>query len=601
MEKGKGLKKYNLISLVSTPLKAAPFASGVYLLMKAIGAVVPLIAIKLDAGFVDAVLKIKDKGINKALFWLILIALFIFISELVNYISRLLWEKIEIKLNEELLIRVSDKTSAVKYKYMENKEALDLISRVNENIVPYFSEGFLKCLHAFDMAIRVCGISIILIKGAWWGIILIFGFSIPLCIMAQKSGAEHYEAAISVTEKKRKTEVLNDILCSKDKEEERFLFGFSTELGKKWEESFKQVCGIQLGVRKKWFIKMKASGVFVCGASMLIIVSLLPAVISGSMSVGLFISLINAILELMQETTWGLTEIVDSLTRTNHFFKDLNSFFSWEEIDEEDKNRMPYDKEEFVFKSLVFRNTSFTYPDTEKQVLKNLFLEMKEGKHYALVGSNGEGKTTIIKLLLGLYDGYGGDILLNGESIRKVPVRERNQIFSVAFQDFVRYSMTVRENVELGNISHKEIKEEELLKLLDKVGLKNKIDSLSDGVEHVLGKLEKDGQDLSGGEWQKLAILRAMCSPAPVLLLDEPASALDPESERDIYYLFLNLMKEKTAVIISHRLGFTRWVDEILVLGNGGVLEKGTFDELISKKGIFYEMFESQKKWYGKQ
>ena len=163
MEKGKGLKKYNLISLVSTPLKAAPFASGVYLLMKAIGAVVPLIAIKLDAGFVDAVLKIKDKGMNKALFWLILIALFIFISELVNYISRLLWEKIEIKLNEELLIRVSDKTSAVKYKYMENKEALDLISRVNENIDPYFSEGFLKCLHEFDLAIGVCGISFILI------------------------------------------------------------------------------------------------------------------------------------------------------------------------------------------------------------------------------------------------------------------------------------------------------------------------------------------------------------------------------------------------------------------------------------------------------
>lgn len=600
MKKNKRLKKYNLFSLVSLPFEEDPFTSGIYLLMKAIGAFVPLIAIKLDAGFVDAILKIKDKGINKAFLWLLLIALFIFISELVNYISRLLWEKIEIKLNEGLMIRVSDKAGAIKYKYMEDKESLDLISRVNENIVPYFSEGFLKCLHACDMVIRVCGISLILIKGAWWGIILIFVFSIPLGLMARKSSAQHYEAVRGVTDKKRKTEVLKDILCSKDKEDERFLFGFSPELEQKWEESFKRVNGIQLSVRKKWFIKMKASGVFVCGASILVIVSLIPAVINGSMSVGLFISLINAILELMQETTWGLTEIVDSLTRINHFFKDINCFFTLEEIDAVNKRGTVEGKKQFVFKSLVFHNISFNYPDTEKQILDALFLEIREGKHYALVGENGEGKTTIIKLLLGLYDGYDGEILLNGESLREIPAKERNRIFSVVFQDFVRYSMTVRENIELGNVGQKEIEDKELMEMLRKVGLKNKIDALPGGIEHVLGKLEKDGQDLSGGEWQKLAILRAMYSCAPVLLLDEPASALDPESERDIYYLFLNLMKEKTAIIISHRLGFTRWVDEILVLGNGGVREKGTFNELILKKGIFYEMYESQKKWYGK-
>ncbi len=249
-----------------------------------------------------------------------------------------------------------------------------------------------------------------------------------------------------------------------------------------------------------------------------------------------------------------------------------------------------------------FRNVSFSYPGSEKEVLKNVNLTIREGEHLSVVGLNGAGKTTMIKLLCRLYDPTAGEILMDGVNIKEYDYEQYMNTFAPVFQDFKLFAFSIQENLLFKDEFTKE--EEQKAELtLKKAGIDQKIDSLVKGIHTVLFKqFDKDGIEPSGGEQQKIAIARALIKDAPVVILDEPTAALDPIAEYEIYRQFENLVNGKTAIYISHRLSSCQFCDRIAVFAEGSVKEYGTHAELVCKAdGIYAKMFAAQAQYYVSQ
>ena len=243
-----------------------------------------------------------------------------------------------------------------------------------------------------------------------------------------------------------------------------------------------------------------------------------------------------------------------------------------------------------------FRNVSFKYPGSESYALRNVNMKFEIGKRLAVVGMNGSGKTTFIKLLCRLYDPTEGEILLNGIDIRKYNYREYMDIFSVVFQDFQLFGLKLGENVAAKVNYDREL----VVDCLEKAGFSDRLARMENGTETYLYKdYDKDGVDVSGGEAQKIAIARALYKNAPFIILDEPTAALDPIAEAEIYSKFDQIAGDKTAIYISHRLSSCKFCDEIAVFHEGAVIQQGTHAELVADvTGKYYELWHAQAQYY---
>ena len=223
-------------------------------------------------------------------------------------------------------------------------------------------------------------------------------------------------------------------------------------------------------------------------------------------------------------------------------------------------------------------------------------MKLYNGKHYAFVGVNGAGKTTITKLLTGMYDDFEGKILIDGKSIREFTTSELKGLFSVVYQDFAKYYISLKENIGLGNVHG--VSDEEITEALESIGLAELVEELPNGLDTPLGKIKEGSVDISGGQWQRIAIARTIANKAPVHILDEPTAALDPIAESNIYSIFSKISRGKWTIFITHRLSAARLADEIFVIADGRVCEKGSHSELMEKQGVYAEMFEAQRSWY---
>jgi len=255
------------------------------------------------------------------------------------------------------------------------------------------------------------------------------------------------------------------------------------------------------------------------------------------------------------------------------------------------------DIEPLAFSTLEFRNVRFKYPGGEAFILDGLSFKLEAGRHYAFFGRNGAGKTTITKLLTGLYSGYNGEIFINGKELRAYPAGAVKALFSVVYQDFAKYYIPMKDNIRAGDIAGMDL-DIRIQEVIQPAHLGDLVEELKDGLDTSLGKIKANGQDISGGQWQRIAIARSLLSRAPVKILDEPTAALDPVGESRVYEEFERLMAGKTTIFISHRLGSTKLADEILVIDGGKIAERGSHGELMAKAGQYAAMFEAQRSWY---
>lgn len=246
-------------------------------------------------------------------------------------------------------------------------------------------------------------------------------------------------------------------------------------------------------------------------------------------------------------------------------------------------------------RSIEFRNVFFTYPASDTETIRNMSFKVNKGENIAIVGENGAGKTTAIKLLCGLYYPSEGDILINGRSSKEFSSDSYFDLFSAVFQDYCFMPMTIAENIT----AEQSYDKERLFAAFDKAGITDKINSLSEKENTLMVKdVYKNAADFSGGEKQKLLLAKAVYKNAPVLILDEPTAALDPISENELYLKYNELTKDKISFFISHRLSSTRFCDRILFIKDGAVAESGTHEELMAKKGAYYRMYQTQSMYY---
>ena len=298
---------------------------------------------------------------------------------------------------------------------------------------------------------------------------------------------------------------------------------------------------------------------------------------------GSFMQIINGIMKIA--VTFGKTE--EMVPLVNYYFDIMKT-----------NDEMTYGSKELNLTDkfeIEFKNVSFKYPNTESYALQNINLKINNGEHLAVVGRNGSGKTTFIKLICRLYDATDGEIFINGINIKEYSKESIIKLYSVVFQDFKIFSTTLAQNIS----ANEEYDKERLYDTLDKANIKDRVLAMENKESTYLYKdLDKSGVEISGGEAQKLALARALYKDSPVVILDEPTAALDPVAENEIYNRFNSFVDNKTAIYISHRLSSCVFCNRIAVFDKSQLVETGTHQELLNANGKYSELWNAQAKYY---
>ncbi len=420
--------------------------------------------------------------------------------------------------------------------------------------------------------------------------------SAVLILLSMKSGDKAYKAYQEVAVYQRRSDYLGEVLTSRESVNERALFRYTNHVDEEWRKQRGKMNRTSLRVEKQVEMMIDRGGILTNIISIGLI-ALLSLGLTSGLTIGTFIALAKAIFELVTIMSGDVSRSIMTMMNSVAYLKDLTKFANMRET--EGTNDLPAETP-IPFATLEFRHVTFTYPGAEVPVLKDLSFRMEAGGHYAFVGENGAGKTTIIKLMTGLYDQYEGEILVNGRELSTYTAPEVKAMFSGVYQDFAQYSISVADNIKLGSVRQMDTPEADrkMRQIVEKLDLQEEIESLPKQYDTPLGRLTPDSVDLSGGQWQRVAMARALMSPSPIQILDEPTAALDPISESRLYEQFGEISKGRTTIFISHRLGSTSLADEIFVLKNGGVFEAGTHQELMKRRGLYAEMYESQRSWY---
>lgn len=320
-------------------------------------------------------------------------------------------------------------------------------------------------------------------------------------------------------------------------------------------------------------------------------------VFTSEITIGEFTMGITSLVNFMSLTSY-ITKNIISVNHSTIYIRSYKAFMKLKSKFEDRKEKISLSDMDLNNFELEFRNVSFRYPSSTSYVLKNINLTIHSGEKLAVVGYNGAGKTTFALLLTRMYDPTEGAIYLNGVDIRDIKYQDYQKLFSTVNQDFSLFAFSLLENIAITD----EVTDDEknvIMCLMKENGLETRMKKLYKGLDTPVSKrLSAAGVDLSGGESQKVAIIRAQYKNSPVLVLDEPTAALDPQAEFEMFQKFAEMARQKTTVMISHRIYSTRFCDKIAVFNKGELTEYGTFDELMAQKGLYYDFFEKQAEYF---
>ncbi|WP_417611873.1 ABC transporter ATP-binding protein [Owenweeksia hongkongensis] len=425
-------------------------------------------------------------------------------------------------------------------------------------------------------------------------IVILFIAIIPSFLGETTFSERSYSLTRSWTPQRRELDYLRYIGASDETAKEIKIFGlqsFISQRFKKLAEEYYKANKKLATSRAFWGSLLTAVGtVAYYGAYVYIVID----TVNGDISLGKLTFLAGSFLQ-MRNMLQSIMNRFSQIAESALYLQDLFDFFELRPqiISKSSNPKIP----DPILQGFTFENVSFKYPGSERYSLKNLNFHLKAGEKLALVGENGAGKTTLVKLLSRLYEPTEGRILLDGVDLSEYDIVDLRKNVSIIFQDFVKFQLKADENIAIGNIN--QLQKQKLIEdSADKSLANTVIDKLPERYQQFLGKRFEGGVELSGGEWQKIALARAYMGEAQLMILDEPTSALDARAENEVFIRFSELITGRTAVLISHRFSTVRMADRILFLENGELIELGSHDELLAKDGKYAALFKLQAKGY---
>jgi ATP-binding cassette subfamily B protein len=497
------------------------------------------------------------------------------------------------KYTRHVSIRVMDHAASLDLLAYEDPVFYDRLERARVQ-----ATDRLGMIQAIGRLVQLCittltlSVSIMLFS-PWLMLLLIVGV-IPAFIGESHFAFLGYAKNFRQTPIRRQLDYLRVLGGSKEAAKELKLFGLRTFLRERFTRLSDEIYQENVALSRRKLIAGSLLSVVGTMGYYAAYVFVIWRTIAGALSIGTLTFLAGAILQAssnIQQIFSTLAGIADQAL----FLTDLLAFFEMRATIRSRPNALPAPRP--IVRGFEFRNVSFHYPGSSRLILDGMNFQLRSGERVALIGENGQGKTTIVKLITRLYDPSEGEILLDGVDLREYDLEDLHREMGVIFQDFMRYEMTARENIAVGRIE--EIDNPELLQEAARKSLANYVvGRLAGGYEQMLGRRFDQGVDLSGGEWQKVALARAYLRDAQLLILDEPTAALDARSEFEVFRRFSELTAGKMALFISHRFSTVRTADRIVVLDNGKVVEEGSHDQLASLGGRYAEMFEMQASSY---
>ncbi len=596
--------KYNYFTMAALYVKLTPAMAGMKIIYHLFTSLIPTVEIFLTASFIDNAIGAVSgsSGISDAILPLLGILLIKLFQHYASLGYSLVSTKAANKMNLTVQAEIARSKASVKYKYYENQDCVDVIQRATDGFGGNIQDFFDYILSTVSLTARIVGFIVVLGMQLWWVAILFTAAAVPAFVIAYRFGEKQYDVDREMTKVDRRAWYISDILRGRETLEERRLFGYTGVMDREYNRNFKKAAKAREKVARHMWFDTTLAGILVLVSGVLVIALLIPRLVpvdgTAALSVGMFISLVNAILGLSSQMQETIPDHINSLRYKLEYLKDLNEYLSFE-TDEgstaaPSANVMPLE-------TIEFKNVSFRYPGCEKYILKNFNISLESGRNYAIVGVNGAGKTTLIKLLTGLYDDYEGEILLNGRELRTYPSSDVKALVSTVYQDFARYPLDIYHNIAIGNITDMDNRQA-VGKAAEVMGLSGLLGRLPNGIYTNVTKIEEEGVDLSGGEWQRIALARLLSSTAPLKILDEPTASLDPIAESRLYEQFGDIIRlngdDSMTLFISHRLGMTKFMDKIIVLSDGALAEFGSHDELMKAGGLYAEMYGSQAQWY---
>jgi ATP-binding cassette, subfamily B, bacterial len=446
----------------------------------------------------------------------------------------------------------------------------------------------------FQQTLTTISLSLAILFYSPWLLLLLVGCLVPAFLGESHFAFLGYAKNFRQTPAKRQLDYLRQVGGSKEAAKELKLFGLSDFLTGRFTALSNQILDENLALSRKRLIAVSFLSILSTGGYYGSYVWVIFKTVTGVYNLNTLVFLTQSIMNASNNIS-QIFSTLSGIADQALFLTDLLAFFQMKPTVQSKPNALSAPRP--IRQGFEFRNVSFSYPGTERLILNRLNFRVEPGERIALIGQNGQGKTTIVKLMTRLYDPTGGQVLLDGVDLREYQIEDLCREVGVIFQDFMRYEMTARENIAVGRIEflgdEKRIREAAEKSLADGV-----IQQLARKYDQMLGRRFEGGVDLSGGEWQKLALARAYLREAQILILDEPTAALDARAEFEVFQRFNELTRDKMALFISHRFSTVRMAERIIVLENGSIAEEGSHDSLMARGGTYAGMFELQASSY---
>ena len=510
------------------------------------------------------------------------------ISEVSNSIFYSCMVKIDSKVGMELSMELGEKGARLSLVQYEDAEINNRLKRARDCIQQgRFSDLSLSVFNILGEVLKVTSTLIVLAAFSPLLAVVSLLSVIPYFIVRAIRGKEFYELKKYQAASERKRDYLYHLFGDKRAVKELRIFGIEAYIEQKLYKTRDKMN------RELWEFKKRDIGsFFLCdmlcksGYVLSIVIAIL-LLLNNRLEFGVLVAALVAFTSFQMAAKYFLISL-GRIPECAAFVKDYYDFI---DIGEETRGEEKFNQN---FEEIAVNHVDFSYPNAKRSAISDVSFHIKQKESIAIVGNNGSVKTTLVKLLTGLYKAQKGEIFYGEQNINSLNPKEFYENISIVSQDFIKYEMSLRENVGISDWKRME-DTEKIRQLLKKMELPEFSDE--DSLEQPLGS-EFGGRELSIGQWQKLAIARGMFKKSSMIVLDEPTAALDPIMESNILKMFLQIAKEKTAIIVSHRIGICREVDKIIVMKNGRVAEIGNHKELLERKGEYYQLYKMQQKWY---